>query len=128
MGDKDLLLKLKGDTIYGDGTFDKVPQMFYHLYTLHAKVGNSYPPCVYILLQRKNTEAYTRMYETIKLLVPDLNPQKILVDFEKANMNAALLAFPEAEINGCYFHLCQSLVRKIHSVGLKSEFECNMEM
>ena len=29
LGDKDLLLKLKGDTIYGDGTFDKVPQMFY---------------------------------------------------------------------------------------------------
>ena len=28
---------------------------------------------------------------------------------------------------GCYFHLCQSLVRKIHSVGLKSEFECNMK-
>ena len=53
------------------------------------------------------------MYETIKLLVPHLNPQKILVDFEKANMNAALLAFPEAEIKECYFHLCQSLVRKI---------------
>ena len=29
LGGKDLLLKLKGDTIYGDGTFDKVPQMFY---------------------------------------------------------------------------------------------------
>ena len=67
------------------------------------------------------------MYETIKLLVPDLNPQKILVDFEKANMNAALLALPEAEIKGCYYNLCHSLVRKIQSVGLKSEFECNME-
>ena len=37
-----------------------------------------------------------------------LRSQKILVDFEKANTNAALLAFPEAEIKGCYFHLCQS--------------------
>ena len=50
-----------------------------------------------------------------------------MVDFDKANTNAALLAFPEAEIKGCYFHLCQSLVMKIQSVGLKSEFECNME-
>ena len=41
-------------------------------------------------------------------------------------MNAALLAFLEAEIKGCYFHLCQSLLMKIQSVGLKSEFECNM--
>ena len=29
--------------------------------------------------------------------------------------------------HGCYFHLCQSLVRKIQGVGLKSEFECNTE-
>ena len=49
------------------------------------------------------------------------------INFEKTNMIAALLAFPEAEIKGCYFHLCQSLVRKIQSVGLKSEFEFNME-
>ena len=55
-----------------------------------------------------------------------LRSQKILVDFEKANMNAVLLAFPEAEIKGCYFHLCQNLVMMIQSVGLKSEFECNM--
>ena len=38
-----------------------------------------------------------------------------------------LFSFPEAEIQGCYFHLCQSLARKIQSVGSKSEFECNME-
>ena len=30
-------------------------------------------------------------------------------------------------LQGCYFHLCQSLFRKIQSVGLKSEYECNME-
>ena len=42
-------------------------------------------------------------------------------------MNAALLAFPETEIKGCYYHLCQSRDREIQSVGWKSEFECNME-
>jgi hypothetical protein len=33
LGDKELLVQLKKDTVYGDGTFDKVPNMFYQLYT-----------------------------------------------------------------------------------------------
>lgn len=31
------------EIIIGDGTFDKVPGIFYELYTWHAKVGNTYP-------------------------------------------------------------------------------------
>jgi hypothetical protein len=41
LGDTELLVKLNKDTIYGDGTFDKVPNTSYQLYTWHAKVGNS---------------------------------------------------------------------------------------
>jgi hypothetical protein len=33
LGDKELLVELNKDTIYGDDTFDKVPNMFYQLYT-----------------------------------------------------------------------------------------------
>jgi hypothetical protein len=33
LGDKELLVELNKDTIYGDGTFDKVTNMFYQLYT-----------------------------------------------------------------------------------------------
>ena len=128
LGDRELLLELCKDTIYGDGTFDKVPAVFYQLYTWHAKVGNSYPPCVYFLLLKKNLETYMRMFEILKELVPNIAPQKVLVDFEKACMNAARIAFPDAAIKGCYFHLCQSLLRKINSVGLKSDYECNVEV
>jgi hypothetical protein len=128
LGDRKLVLELKKDTIYGDGTFDKVPSMFYQLYTWHAKVGNSYPPCIYILLQKKNTDTYSRMFEIMKLLIPNLAPLKVLVDFEKACMNAVRIAFPHAEVKGCYFHLCQSLVRKINSVGLKTEYEGNVNI
>ena len=59
LGDFELLNELNKDTIYGDGTFDKVPTMFYQLYTWHAKVGNSYPPCLYVLLQKKTWEPIT---------------------------------------------------------------------
>lgn len=127
LGDRELLCELNQATLFGDGTFDKAPTMFYQLYTLHAKVGNSYPPCVYILLQTKNEATYLQMFQIVKGLVPSMAPQKILLDFEKACMNAAGQTFPEAEIKGCYFHLCQSLIRKVNAVGLKSEFESNID-
>lgn len=37
------------------------------------------------------------------------------------------IAFPDAEVKGCYFHLYQSLIRKINSVGLKTKYETNVE-
>ena len=55
-----------------------------------------------------------------------MSPQKVLLDFEKACMNAARRYFSKAAVKGCYFHLCQSLIRKINAVGLKSDFESNI--
>lgn len=63
------------------------------------------------------------MFTILKELVPDVMPQHIMLDFEKACMTAAQMAFPQANVRGCYFHLCQSLVRKINIVGLKSVYE-----
>lgn len=128
LGDFELLNELNKDTIYGDGTFDKVPTMFCQLYTWHAKVGNAYPPCLYVLLQKKTMGTYNRMFDIMKSLLPNSAPQKVLVDFEKACMNAVRIAFPNAEVKGCYFHLCQSLVRKVNSVELKAEFQSDIEM
>lgn len=53
IGNNHLLSQLRKDFIFGDGTFDKAPSMFFQLYTWHAKVGNSYPPCVYFLLKKR---------------------------------------------------------------------------
>ncbi|EFA12201.1 hypothetical protein TcasGA2_TC005116 [Tribolium castaneum] len=128
LGDKELMLELNKDIIFGDGTFDKVPNMFYQLYTWHAQIGSSYRPCIYILLLRKDTKISDKMFKIMKQLVPNMVSQKILLDFEKACMNAARTAFPESEKKGCYFHLCQSLIRKINSVGLKTEYESDIDV
>ena len=47
------------------------------------------------------------------------------MDFEKAVLNAFQKNFTDATLSGCYFHLCQSFVRKIKEVGLKSVYEQN---
>ena len=103
LGDKDVSRKLHADTLFGDGTFDKVPSMLYQLYTWHAQVGNSYIPCVYVLLQRKDQITYEKMFDILKLLVPDLNPTQILLDLEKASMKAAMTSTSTSWYKGLLF-------------------------
>lgn len=128
VGDFDLMQMLEQNTIYGHGTYDKSPKMFFQLYTWHAEVGNSYPPCIYFLLQTKNLPTYSKMFEILKHLLPSLAPQNVFVDFEKACIGAVNIAFPKAEVKGCYFHLCQSLVRKVDDVGLRTDFDSDIDV
>ena len=81
-----------------NGTFVKSPSMFFQLYTWHAVVGNSYPPCIYFLFSKKTKETYKKMFTILKTLVPKINPRIILTDFEKAYIGAAQENFPESEI------------------------------
>jgi len=122
-----LLRRLGTDIVYGDGTFDKCPDIFFQIYTLHGKIGESYPPLVYFLLPGKTSAIYERMLIITKdLLFEDfgiiLNPKSFMVDFEVAMRKAIEKVFPEATVKGCFFHLTQSLTRKVASLGLKSRY------
>jgi len=44
------------------------------------------------------------------------------VDLEKAAMNAFTEAYPDAAVTGCYFHLYQSVTRKVNEIGLKMDY------
>ena len=101
--------------------------MFFQLYTWHAEIGNSYCSCIYFLLQKKNQPTYQKMFSILKQLLPNLNPTSILVDFEKAAINAAKSTFQHTEIKGCYFHLLQSLIRKVKKLDLFEEYTSNKE-
>jgi hypothetical protein len=68
-------------------------------------------------------ESYTRLLTALHNLIPAASPQKILVDFEKAAINAFERAYPAAVTTGCYFHLTQSIVRKVNEIGMKSAYE-----
>lgn len=67
------------------------------------------------------------MFKIMKILVPNLKLDKILLDFENAAISAAQIAFPQADVKGCYFHLSQSIIRKVGAVGLKVKFESDID-
>src|SRR6218665_1169934 len=108
-----------------DGTFKVVPSIFFQLYTIHFELasGNN-PVAVYCLVQNKDRPTYDiLLLQRLKILIPTANPQRILVDFETAAMSAFHAAYPNAVISGCYFHLCQSVLRKLTDVGMKQAYE-----
>ena len=98
--------------------------MFFQLYSIHFNFGlGMNPAALYCLLPNKTGATYTRVLQEIGRIIPLAAPRKILVDFEKATMNAFAAAYPNATITGCYFHLCQSVIRKVNEVGLKQIYE-----
>ncbi|XP_022831335.1 uncharacterized protein LOC111359874 [Spodoptera litura] len=102
---------------YADGTFKCCIKPFYQLYVIHGDLSNdsenSYIiPLVYVLLMSKKEKTYTTMFRLIKAQIPNWNPKKIVIDFEKAVMNSIQTVLPNTEIKGCYFHFCQALVKR----------------
>lgn len=126
-GHADLLAALSYDTWFGDGTFTLVPGIYFQLYTIHAKVGSKYPPCIYFLLPNKTENTYKRMIDIVKTLVPNLAPMTVLLDFERAALNAFQDGFPTSRISGCFFHLSQSIIRKVQELGLKRRYETDID-
>jgi hypothetical protein len=86
----------------GDGTFSSRTTLFDQHWLLHSKVEDSFVPSVFVLMSGKTEAMYTRMIDILKAacgVKPACGgnrwaPQTIMLDFEKAAMNAFAKAFP----------------------------------
>lgn len=94
------------------------PPLFYQLFQVLAERGTYVFPIFYALLPNKSQQTYTRLFQLIFDLRPDMLPDAISVDFELAIWNAARTVWPGISISGCLFHLHQAFVRKISAEGL----------
>lgn len=106
-----------------DGTLEVVPSIFFQLYTIHFQfVEGINPAALYCLVCGKTRATYDCINEQL-LLIPFAAPTVILPDIESAAMAAFRAKFPNACVTGCYFHLAQSILRKVNEVRLKKEYE-----
>ena len=105
-----------------DGTFKFVPKLFYQLYTIHAIKDDYLFACVYILLANKTKETYIKAFRILKDKRPDLEPETVTTDFEKAAIDALKIVFDKVQPQGCFFHLSQAIWRKIQSLGLTNSY------
>ena len=106
---------------YADGTFKVVPELFFQLYTIHAEKDSMIIPCVYALLTNKSELTYKKLFTKLLDIRPELNPFLVMVDFEKAAINALESIFLSV-VSGCFFHLSQNIYRKIQSAGFTNKY------
>lgn len=76
-----------------------------------------------MLCTNKKKATYKTAFQKIKEFQPAYSPNQINVDYELAAINAIKEVFPNAIVQGCYFHLAQSLGRNIGTNGLKPRYE-----
>ena len=114
----------KSNNWFCDGTFKIVPDLFFQLYPIHAKFEGLVIP--YALLPNKEEMTYDRVFRKILEIEPALNPMSIMVDFEKAAINALENNFISV-ISGCFFHLSQNIYRRIQADGLTMNYRLDRE-
>jgi len=68
-------------------------------------------------MSRKTERAYTALFNKILSIVPEWQPQIIIVDFERAAIAAIRTIFPYTTIRGCWFHSSQAVWRKVANIG-----------
>ena len=73
-----------------DGTFTICQMQFYQLYTIHIQIGGFYPPCLYALLPNKIEQTCSKFLKGIASVSDNAQPSWILLDFERAAVNALL--------------------------------------
>ena len=120
-GNLDLLAQCS--SWYADGTFKTSPPLFQQIYTIHVRKYNTIIPVVYILMNSKSTSSYVSILTELNNIRPGLNPETIMTDYEHAALLAFRQIYPNAQQQGCLFHLSQCIRRRLQQVdGLQQRY------
>ena len=65
--------------------------------------------------------------QKVKELIPNLNPEQAMGDFESSSGKAIRSCWPQVQIGGCQFHFSQNLYRKIQKLGLTELYKDNKQ-
>ncbi|CAF4553019.1 unnamed protein product, partial [Didymodactylos carnosus] len=110
-----------------DGTFKVTSTIFYQLYTMHVTYRNAVIPVVFALLPNKNQQTYQRLINKLAELCPLSNPKSIMMDFERAAINAFRGSFTTttnpSTMSSCFFHLQNNIQRKVQELDFKTNYE-----
>ncbi|KAK3910891.1 Phosphoenolpyruvate carboxykinase [GTP] [Frankliniella fusca] len=106
-----------------DATFKVLPMKpkGRQLLSVHATDGIHTFPVIYALMQSKKKASYIQLFEFIKLLCPEWNPEEMTLDFEKSLRDAFGSVYPNCKIIGCYFHFTQVSLSPVPCIEIIKE-------
>lgn len=84
---------------------------------MHVVSRSAVIPVVFALLPNKTQQTYRRLIEKIIELCPLFNPKSVMLDIERAAINAFNEKFDNLgssfSVSGCFFHVQNSIQRKV---------------
>lgn len=126
--DRGLSLLAESKTWFVDGNFSLAPEFFKQLYMILVHKNAMFMTAVDYILECKNQSTYEKIFSVILkecedlIIYPDL--RFLHLDFELAVKN---ILGSHITINGCFYHLCQSIHRKLQKLGLSTIYKENIE-
>lgn len=112
-----------------DGTFYVVPKLFRQLFTIQGFIDGQSVPLIFCLMSKKSKQAYNEFFHQLFHLALDqninLNPQRIITDFEQTISSVAQQFFPDALYKGCLFHFGQIIWRQVQKEKLAQKYGNN---
>ena len=126
----DKIYDILGDIydIQFDGTFYVESRLFYQLFTIFLSTGRHNIPVIHCLMTHKDEELYTARVLKIKELLPQLQPNNNMSDWERASRKAFKHVYPETRIHGCWFHYTQAIWKHIQKFGLAQSYRNRPEL
>jgi len=117
-------------TLTCDGTFKIVPSPFLQLFIIYSFNGSFHIPCAFFLLCEKSKVLYQEVFRKLKEYCFEsmnlvLNPKQFVTDFENAILSAISLEFPNTQLQGCYFHFNQAIIKNLSKLQLKKLYKKN---
>ena len=112
----------------GHRTFKLSPKVF--LSIIHPScISSRHCPCLFTRSPSKQSKKrHNRLLDVLDTFAPESMPDKVLLDFEIAPINAFQKHYSASMLSGCYFHLPQNFVRKIGELGLEKLVSENQEV
>ncbi|RCN30103.1 hypothetical protein ANCCAN_24130 [Ancylostoma caninum] len=111
--------------LVADGVHTKQPKSLTQLYCVHGVCdGGVEVQLLYALTARKTEGTYRRIFGYLQAILERYRPRphqrlRVVLDFEKASINAAKSVCTHSIVQGCAFHLSQAWNRRRDSCGLR---------
>ena len=115
------------DNWCGDGTFQTAPPPFKQVYMIYGNPKSKHIlPACFALLPNKDAETYLKLLNVVQGLVKK-KPNTFISDFEMAFTSAVRDTYMDSNIQGCFFHLKQAVLRQIQTRTLLKRFRENAD-
>jgi len=80
-------------------------------------------PVCFVLMTRKTKVLYKAVFEHIKTLVPNFEPESVMADYEDASVQALSEVYDNGlVVKGCWFHFAKAVIKRVKTVGLAIAF------